>query len=133
MVDDKQWSNVIIGPWTPKETLKGGKTRDQIIAEEMSIVDSLSEKVMVQLIQTLKDNQVRLLIGVKDGKYQQVYTKMFGRIKPQRDDLFIKALNDEVKRREDIKLKIQELIASVDFEEEETHKRWERETEAEVE
>ena len=45
----------------------------------------------------------------------------------------IKALNDEVKRREDIKLKIQELIDSVDFEEEETHKRWDRETEAEVE
>lgn len=45
----------------------------------------------------------------------------------------IKALNDEVKRREDIKLKIDELIDSVDFEEEETHKRWDRETEAEVE
>ena len=45
----------------------------------------------------------------------------------------IKALNDEVKRREDIKLKIQELIDSVDFEEEETHKRWDREAEAEVE
>ena len=45
----------------------------------------------------------------------------------------IKALNDEVKRRDDIKLKIDELIGSVDFEEEETHKRWDRETEAEVE
>ena len=45
----------------------------------------------------------------------------------------IKALKDEVKRRDDIKLKIQELIDSVDFEEEETHKRWDRETEAEVE
>ena len=64
MVDDKQWSNVIIGPWTPKETLKGGKTRDQIITEEMAIVDSLSEKVMVQLIQTLKDNEVN--ISTKD-------------------------------------------------------------------
>ena len=40
-------------------------------------------------------NQVRLLVGVKDGKYQQVYTKIFGRIKPQRDDLFVKSLNDE--------------------------------------
>tara|TARA_R110002020_G_scaffold126458_1_gene284208 strand:- start:436 stop:1221 length:786 start_codon:yes stop_codon:yes gene_type:complete len=48
-----------------------------------------------ELVTALKDNQVRLLVGVKDGKYQQVYTKMFGRIKPQRDDLFIKALNDE--------------------------------------
>ena len=58
MVDDKQWSNVIIGPWTPKETLKGGKTRDQIITEEMAIVDSLSEKVMVQLIHTMSENQI---------------------------------------------------------------------------
>jgi hypothetical protein len=45
----------------------------------------------------------------------------------------IKALNDEVKRRDDIKLKIDELIGLVDFEEEETHTRWDRETEAEVE
>jgi len=36
-----------------------------------------------------------VLIGVKDDKYQQVYTKYFGRIKPQRDDLFVKALNDD--------------------------------------
>ena len=48
-----------------------------------------------QLVTALKDNKVRLLIGVKDGKYQQVYTRVFGRVKPQRDDLFVKALNDE--------------------------------------
>jgi aspartate beta-hydroxylase len=39
-------------------------------------------------------------------------------------------LAKEKKEKED---KIQELIDSVDFEEEETHKRWDRETEAEVE
>jgi hypothetical protein len=48
-----------------------------------------------QLVNALKGNQVRLLIGVKDGRYQQVYTKQFGRIKPQRDDLFTKSLNDD--------------------------------------
>ena len=47
------------------------------------------------LVTQLQPNQVRVLIGVKDDKYQQVYTKYFGRIKPQRDDLFIKALNDD--------------------------------------
>ena len=31
----------------------------------------------------------------ENDKYQQVYTKYFGRVKPQRDDLFIKALNDD--------------------------------------
>ena len=55
--DKKQWSNVIIGPWESK-TPKGGKTRDQIIEEELDIIDSLSEKVMVRLIQTLKENDI---------------------------------------------------------------------------
>ena len=63
--------------------------------------DSIEEIVkgnvteLKQLVAALKSNQVRLLVGVKDGKYQQVYTRVFGRIKPQRDDLFMKALNDE--------------------------------------
>ena len=35
------------------------------------------------------------MVGVKDGKYQTVYTKVFGRVKPQRDDLFAKKLNDD--------------------------------------
>lgn len=47
------------------------------------------------LVTTLEDNKVRLLVGVKDDKYQSIYTKYFGRIKPQRDDFFVKALNDE--------------------------------------
>ncbi len=47
------------------------------------------------LVNQLGDNKVRVLLGVKDEKYQQVYDKHFGRIKPKRDDLFIKALNDD--------------------------------------
>ena len=47
------------------------------------------------LVKLLENNEVRLLIGVKDGKYQTVYTKVFGRVKPQRDDVFVKNLNDE--------------------------------------
>ena len=48
-----------------------------------------------QYVGALKDNRVRLLLGVKDDKYQSVYTKFFGREKPRRDDLFVKALNDD--------------------------------------
>tara|TARA_R110000851_G_scaffold169706_6_gene315897 strand:+ start:30 stop:788 length:759 start_codon:yes stop_codon:yes gene_type:complete len=48
-----------------------------------------------QLVNALSENRVRLLLGVKDGKYQQVYTKHFGRLKPFRKDLFIKQLNDD--------------------------------------
>ena len=47
------------------------------------------------LVGLLEKNQVRLLIGIKDGKYQTVYTKVFGRVKPQRDDIFVKNLNDD--------------------------------------
>tara|TARA_R110002072_G_scaffold122468_1_gene257062 strand:+ start:50 stop:562 length:513 start_codon:yes stop_codon:yes gene_type:complete len=47
------------------------------------------------LVGLLEKNQVRLLVGVKDGKYQTVYTKVFGRVKPQRDDIFVKNLNDD--------------------------------------
>ena len=48
-----------------------------------------------QLVDVLKDNKLRVLLGVKDGKYQQVYTKHFGRLKPKRDDLFVKELNGD--------------------------------------
>ena len=55
-------------------------------------------KELVQLIATLKDNKVRCLLGVKDGKYQQVYTKCFGRLKPKRNDMFVRALNDDYRQ-----------------------------------
>jgi len=48
-----------------------------------------------ELVKQLSDNKVRVLLGVKDGKYQQVYDKHFGRLKPKRDDVFIKRLNDD--------------------------------------
>jgi hypothetical protein len=55
-------------------------------------------KELTQLVSTLKDNKVRCLLGVKDGKYQQVYTKCFGRLKPKRDDIFVRALNDDYRQ-----------------------------------
>ena len=77
----KAWANVAPGDNVYFDSIEKIVTGD--IAE------------LKQLVTALKGNQVRLLIGVKDGKYQQVYTKVFGRIKPQRDDLFVKSLNDE--------------------------------------
>ena len=47
--DKKQWSNVIIGPWESKKTPKG-KTRDQVIQEEMDAIDDLSQTAMVSMI-----------------------------------------------------------------------------------
>ena len=67
MGDDKtKWSNVIIGPWESSEKLqnskplKGGKTREEIVAEEMDVGDGLSESIMVNLIHTLKQNDVKI-------------------------------------------------------------------------
>ena len=77
----KAWANVAPSGDVYFETI------DKIVQGDIS--------ELKQLITVLKTNQVRLLVGVKDGKYQQVYTKIFGRIKPQRDDLFVKSLNDE--------------------------------------
>ena len=48
-----------------------------------------------QLVSALAENKLRVLLGVKDEKYQQVYLKHFGRLKPKRDDLFVKQLNDD--------------------------------------
>ena len=68
MGDDKtKWSNVIVGPWPTSEKLqnskplKGGKTREQIVAEEMDVIEGLSESVMVNLIHTLKKNDVKIV------------------------------------------------------------------------
>ena len=64
--DKTEWSNVIIGPWESSEKLqnsrplKGGKTREDIVAEEMDIIEGLSESIMVNLIHTLKQNDVKI-------------------------------------------------------------------------
>ena len=67
MGDDKtKWSNVIVGSWPSSEKLqnskplKGGKTREEIVQEEMDIIDGLSESIMVNLIHTLKENDVKI-------------------------------------------------------------------------
>lgn len=61
-------------------------------------IDNIANGEVVELqeyVKILKDNKLRILVGVKDGKYQTVYNRHFGRLKPMRDDLFIKALNED--------------------------------------
>jgi len=78
----KAWANVATGGKVSYETIK-------------DIVSGASVKELQSLVGALKDNMVRVLVGVKDDKYQSIYTKYFGRIKPQRDDMFIKMLKDD--------------------------------------
>ena len=77
----KAWANVASG--------------DEVTFDTMPAIAAGNTAEVKSLVEALSGNQVRVLVGVKDSKYQQVYTKYFGRIKPQRDDLFIKSLNDE--------------------------------------
>ena len=77
----KAWANVAAGA--------------SVYFDTMSDIVNGNVAEIKTLATALKNNQLRVLIGVKDDKYQGVYTGYFGRVKPQRDDLFIKALNDE--------------------------------------
>ena len=77
----KAWANVAAG--------------DEVTYETMKNIANGDVKEVKALVSILKDNQVRLLVGVKDDKYQTIYNKQFGRIKPQRDDMFIKMLKDD--------------------------------------
>ena len=77
----KAWANVASG--------------DEVSYDTMSAIANGDLAEIKALITALATNEVRVLIGVKDSKYQQVYTKYFGRVKPQRDDLFIEKLNDD--------------------------------------
>ena len=76
----KSWANVASG--------------DEVTFDTMPAIANGDVSEIKSLIIALTTNEVRVLIGVKDNKYQQVYTKYFGRVKPQRDDLFTKSLND---------------------------------------
>tara|TARA_B100001057_G_scaffold414735_1_gene431931 strand:+ start:4943 stop:5707 length:765 start_codon:yes stop_codon:yes gene_type:complete len=77
----KAWANI------PSEGECSFDTIDDIVKGDVS--------EMKTLVTQLKDNKLRVMLGVKDEKYQQVYTRHFGRLKPATDRLFIKALNDE--------------------------------------
>ena len=77
----KAWANVASG--------------DEVSYDTMSAIANGNMEEVKALMAALTTNEVRVLIGVKDDKYQQVYTKYFGRVKPQRDDLFVKSLNDD--------------------------------------
>ena len=77
----KAWANVAAG--------------DEVSYDNINAIASGDVSEIKALCAALTSNEVRLLVGVKDDKYQTVYTKCFGRIKPQRDQYFIKSLNDD--------------------------------------
>jgi hypothetical protein len=77
----KAWANVANGGKISFDTI------DAIMKGDV--------KELKQLIKALGANKLRVLIGVKDEKYQTVYNRHFGRLKPANDSLFVKALNED--------------------------------------
>ena len=77
----KAWANVANGGEVSFDTI------DSIVKGDV--------KELKEYVKALSDNKLRVLVGVKDEKYQTVYNRHFGRLKPTRDDLFIKALNED--------------------------------------
>ena len=77
----KAWANVANGGKISFDTI------DAIMKGDV--------KELKQLIKGLAANKLRVLIGVKDEKYQTVYNRHFGRLKPANDSLFVKALNED--------------------------------------
>lgn len=77
----KAWANIANGGEVSYDTI------EKIVNGDVSEIRSY--------IPQLKNNLVRLLLGVKENKYQAVYTKHFGRLKPERNDYFAKELAGE--------------------------------------
>jgi hypothetical protein len=75
------WANV----------LKGGEvtldTMEQIVQGNVSELQAY--------VKALTNNQIKVLVGVKDGKYQTVYSKYFGKTSVNRTDFFVNELNKE--------------------------------------
>lgn len=77
----KAWANVANGA--------------EVSFDTIDAIANGNVKELQDYVKALADNVLRVLVGVKDDKYQVVYNRHFGRLKPQRDDLFIKELNDD--------------------------------------
>ena len=77
----KAWANVANGGEISFDTI------DAIADGDM--------KELQEYVKVLSANKLRVLVGVKDSKYQAVYNRHFGRLKPMRDDMFIKSLNED--------------------------------------
>ena len=84
------------------------------IIEELELKEELSEEEKKKL----EDSKSEVLLLEKEIK--------------EREDK-IKDIDEELKHREEVRLQIDNALKDVDFEEEEIHKRWDREKEEEVE
>lgn len=77
----KAWANVANGGKITFDTI------DNIVKGDV--------RELKEYVKALAVNKLRVLIGVKDEKYQTVYNRHFGRLKPANDNLFIKSLNED--------------------------------------
>ena len=74
----KAWANVADG--------------DEVMLDTVDAICKGDMTELKQLITALAGNKLRVLVYVRDGKYQGVYNQHFGRLRPERNDLFSKAM-----------------------------------------
>ena len=77
----KVWANVAPG--------------DEVQLDTLDKIEKGNMAELKTLIKALANNKLRVLVYVRDGKYQGVYTRHFGRLLPERNDLFLKAMNQD--------------------------------------
>tara|TARA_B110000858_G_scaffold131956_1_gene150081 strand:+ start:2440 stop:3237 length:798 start_codon:yes stop_codon:yes gene_type:complete len=75
------WANV----------LKGG----EVSLDTMANIAAGDVTELRSYIEVLKQNEIKVLVGVKDGKYQSVYSKYFGKASINRTDYFVNELNKD--------------------------------------
>jgi len=75
------WANV----------LKGG----EVTLDSMNQIANGNTTELRRYVTLLAANQIKVLVGVKDSKYQTVYTKYFSKPTVNRNDFFVNELNKE--------------------------------------
>lgn len=91
---EEAFVDVFIRNWANAEFNTAAKKYSTILPETTKFFKGdFSE--LKNILKAIPHNGVRVLLGVKDGKYQDVYTKHIERTYQKSNNAFIKALNDE--------------------------------------
>jgi len=74
------------------------KTGDEVRLDTMQQIIAGNVKELKSLVKDLSTNGVKVLVGVKDNKYQEIYTKCFATPYQGNLNYWTKSLNDEYKQ-----------------------------------
>ena len=104
---------------------------DDLKAELENEIENLNKYIKPAEISIEELKKVEPLDEKKIKNFEAEIELLKGEIKERQDKIDL--IDAEVKRRVEVRAEIEEVINEIDFHEEEAHKRWDRESEAEVE